>query len=156
MSGVVRCEASAPHSPRTTTPRRHTDSTPARTAVFRLARRRARAKIPAARASIPTVQTWASRVAAKARPAAVVAATRGQVARRDVQMKPAKTRARRLMERDSESSDRFHRVTGRVLANPRITKMAVTRRQPGSTSRPTVQASTPQAHRAHDRLGGDQ
>ncbi len=86
-------------------------------------------------------------MAAKARLAAAVAPTRGQVGRRETQMKPAKTRANRLMESDSDSSDRFHIATGRVVANPRITNTAVTLRQPGSTSRPTVQASPPQ-HRA--------
>lgn len=106
------------------------------------------AKIAAATANMPTVHTWASRVAAKPRHATEVAATRGHVGRRAVQMKPAKTRASRLRARDSDSSDRFHIVMGNAVAKPRTAKKAMTRFQPGSTRQPTVHARTPQARAA--------
>ena len=70
---------------------------------------------------------------------------RGQVIARAVQMTVAKTSASVLMASDSERTDRFHKVMGRAEANARITQTATTRCHPGTTSRPTVQASAPQA-----------
>ncbi len=49
------------------------------------------------------------------------------------------------MDRDSDSSDRFHWATGTVVAKPRTRKVTATRRQPGATNRPAVQAKVPQA-----------
>jgi hypothetical protein len=63
-------------------------------------------------------------------------------------MKQANTRASALMDSDSESIDRFHRVTGRAVAKASSNQVATTRRHPRGTSRPTVQASTPQARAA--------
>jgi hypothetical protein len=121
----------------------------ASTASRRGNRRRRRAATTATAAtmtpSAPTVPTWASRAVAKARAATATDSTRGQVVRRAVQITAATRTARMLSDSDSERTDRFHNVTGVVVAKPRTTKTATTRRHPGSTSRPTVKASSPQA-----------
>src|SRR5580693_8291712 len=140
----VRWDATVPHPVRSTTATRLTDRTPTRVALGRSVRAMANALTPTATARNATVHTWASLVAAKARQAAAVPITRGQVARRVVQIRAPHTTANRLIDRDSESTDRFHSVTGKAEAKARITHTATTRRQPGATSRPTVQARKPQ------------
>ena len=82
-------------------------------------------------------------MAAKHRHTAVVAATLGQVNLRADQIRVANTNANKLIESDSESTDRFHSVTGNAVAKARIVQAAAVRRHPRLTSRPTVQARKP-------------
>ncbi len=60
-------------------------------------------------------------------------------------MVAASSRARKLSENDSDSTDRFHKVTGVEVAKASTAKTATTRRHPEGTSRPTVKARKPQA-----------
>ncbi len=133
-----------PHPVSATTAARQTDRVPARRAVPRFFLTARAAPTPMASARKATVQIWASLVAAKHRQTAVVAPIRGHVHLRAVQISEANIKANRLIEIDSDSSDRFQRVTGKAVAKARIAQTAATRLHPGSTSRPTVNARKPQ------------